>query len=178
MSWNYNTFMEPVDVTLQLTVKGKLDGSNRNTLGQSRQLQTHCPGRSANMAAHSVSLSFCSLELLRAYFYLFGVLKWPCEICSCMNPQLPFCMRSQFCCCGNLNPFHWPELLPPSTIYVSFIIQSRCKRLTKKTLQPHIQTRLCSPFHFPDGFIVIRFAKTAKGLILNGNSCWHRHYIE
>lgn len=95
-----------------------------------------------------------------------------------IKPWLPFCMRSQFCCYGNLNLSVGLSFYLPLLYMLSFLIQSRFQG-SRERHSSHTSTLGSeSHFHFPNGFIVIRFARTAKGLILNGNSCWHRHYIE
>lgn len=118
-----------------------------------------------------------SITLLAASScYLFGVSVWSGENCSLLNLHLPFCLRTKFCYYGNLIPLHCSLRLCPSLCMFSLLYNHD---LEGQTRQPPSQTTAVpSHFHFPDGFLVIRFAKTAKGLILNGNSCWHQHYIE
>lgn len=127
--------------------------------------------------SNSISPSFCRSEFKAIFFT--RVFRWSGQISFLFHLHPPFCLTSNVCNSGKLIS---SLSLLLSHHYISFPLL--CNHDLKGLGERHTSqtSRLCmalrSHFHFPNGFVVIRFAKTAKGLILNGNSCWHQHYIE
>lgn len=63
--------------------------------------------------------------------------------------------------------------IPGYLLKIIWIIQPR----VADELHRHEIASLLSHASIPHGSVVIRFVKTVKGLIVNGNSCWHQRVI-